>query len=91
MNMNTHLFQQHLRLFHEMHCVRDFRLVICVDAIECMEEQAMQTMESIVKAQREKGGFDFLHCEPLITCERRVLRTWRKDLGHVVTSLPSAL
>lgn len=80
LEMDGHRFRQHIKLFREMYSVRGFRLILCVDAMECMVERSMQTLEGIVKVEKEKGEFDFLLCEPVIVCERRVLRTHRRDL-----------
>ena len=91
LEMDSHCFQHHVKLFREMYSMRSFRLILCVDAMECMVEQSVQTLEGIVKVEKEKGEFDFLLCEPLIVCERRVLRTHRRDLGGVMTNLDSAL
>lgn len=91
LKMDSHRFQQHIKLFREMYSVRSFHLILCVDAMECMVERSMQTSEGIVKVEKEKGGFDPLLCEPLIVCERRVLRAHRRDLGGIITNLDSAL
>jgi len=69
-------YQQQLRVFHEMHSVRDFRLVLCADVSECMVECAIETLEHIVKE-----GLDHLPHKPLIAFERRSLYTHLRDGG----------
>ena len=79
LKMEEYHFEPQVQVFRKMHSVRDFRLVLCVDAAECTLEQSICIMEKIFKAQKAKGGFDFLLCEPLIICERRVIRTSPRD------------
>ena len=78
LRMDDDCFQQHLKVFRGMHDVRDFRLVICVDNLDCMVD-GVQLMRRIVDAEKVKGRFDFLHCEPSLICERRMLRTRPED------------
>ena len=78
LEMNDDNFQEHLKMFRGMHDVRDFRLVICVDSLDCMVG-GVELMKRIVDAEKAKGGFDFLYCEPSLICERRTLRTRSKD------------
>ena len=77
--MNGRFFRRHLRVFREIHNVRDFRLVLCVDALACVMDQAIKQMEEIVERERARGGFDFLSCEPLLVYERRTLQTRPMD------------
>jgi hypothetical protein len=35
----------------------------------------MQLLESAVKEEKVKGGFKYLVCAPVITCETRTIRT----------------
>ena len=79
--MTNRRFQQHLRAFREMHAVRGFRLVFCVDAVECMLEQSVHILETFVNEEKALRGFDYLLCEPLIVCENRLLRTRRSDFN----------
>lgn len=76
-------------MFREMYGVRNFHLVLCLDVLECMAERAMQIFESVVKEEVAKGEFDYLSCEPLVVCERRLLRTRLGDT-HVSHSGPVA-
>jgi hypothetical protein len=59
--------------------VRYFRLVFCVDAIDCTVEQTLKFLEELVKGEEANGGFDFLSEPPSVICERRFLRTRRRD------------
>lgn len=54
-------FEQQLELFREMYRMRRFRLVLCVDNLDCILDRGVRLMERIVKAVKTKGGFDFLH------------------------------
>ena len=67
------------RVFREMHNVRDFRLVLCADVVDWMVDYAIQRLEYFVKAEKVKGGLDYLLYEPLVISERRTLRTRNKD------------
>jgi len=53
-------------VFSEMHRVREFRLVLCADVLDCIAERATRTLECILEAERIKGGLDYLLCEPLV-------------------------
>lgn len=77
--MDEHDFHHQLRVIREMYKVRDFRLVLCLDALDCLMDVSRELMKKTVKAVRRKGGFDFLSCEPLVVCERRVLRSRATD------------
>ena len=63
-----------------MHSARDFRLVLCVDAFDCMAEDSIKMLERIAKAEGAVGGLGYLQ-KPLIISERRVLRTSYMDLN----------
>jgi len=65
-----------------MHSGRDFRLVLCADVFDCVVERARQTLEHFVKAEKAKGGLDYLLREPLIISEKRTIRT--RDSDHNV-------
>ena len=79
--MHSRYHQQQLKIFREMHSVRDFRLVLCVDVLgvphiyKCAD---METLECIAKAERVEGGLDYLY-KPLIIFERRLLHTRPTD------------
>ena len=68
-------FQHHFRAFREMHSVRAFRLVLCVDVFDCMVEDGLEKLGRAVKAEKVMGELDYLFEEPLIIFERRSLRT----------------
>ena len=67
--------QQQFEVFHKMHNVRDFRLVLCADVFDCMVEEAVKTLKCFVKKEKKKGGLNYLLHEPLIISERRAPRT----------------
>jgi hypothetical protein len=79
LRMNEGIFEEQLEVIRKMHSVRSFRLVLCVDNLDCIVDEGVRLMGEIVKAVKAKGGFDFLHCEPLMVCERRTLRTRAED------------
>jgi len=68
-------FQRQFRAFREIHSIRAFRLVLCVDVFDCMVEDGIETLGRFVKAEKVTGGLDYLLQEPLIMFERRSLRT----------------
>ena len=92
LEMDAHRFQPHLKVFREMHSVRDFRLVLCVDVFDCIVEDATRLLGDIVKAEEAKGGFDFLLSEPLVICEKRVVRTRLSDfnVGYSKANIPAS-
>lgn len=77
--MNERRFRKQLRVIREMHSVRGFRLVLCLDSVDCLMDKSRRLMEKIVTDAGEKGAFDFLSCKPLLVCERRILRTRVSD------------
>lgn len=71
------IFRKHLNrfaVFREMYSVREFRLVLCVDACAQVEKQAMEILERIVEAERRRGGLDLFQRAPLIVSGRQKLR-----------------
>ena len=90
--MTADRFQPHLKVLREMHSVRDFRLVLCVDVLDCMAEEATRLLGDIVKAEEAKGGFDFLLSEPSVVCEKRVVRTRLSDfnVGYSKSNVPAS-
>ena len=69
-------FQRQFRAFREIHSVRAFRFVLCVDVpFDCMVEDGLETLGRFAKAEKVTGGLDYLFREPLIISERRSLRT----------------
>ena len=79
--MYSEFHQQQLKVFSEMHTVRDFRLVLYADVPggpgirKCAD---METLECIAKAERVEGGLDCQY-RPLIVFERWLLRTRPRD------------
>lgn len=59
-------------MFHEMHNIWDFRLVLCADVSDCMVDHGIRMLKGIAKAAQ-------LLPEPTITSERRTLRTRSTD------------
>jgi hypothetical protein len=82
--------QWRLRAFREMHSVREFRLVFCVDVVDCMTQHALQLLRRVL--DRDMGEFHYLSYEPSIICERRVLRTRVTDfvLGSASPNVPAS-
>ena len=76
---NARHHQERFKVFNKMYGVREFRLVLCADVLDCIAKRAMRVLGGIVKAERKKGGLDYLACEPLIISETRVPRTRRTD------------
>ena len=71
-------FRHQFKVFGEMHSARNFRLVLCVDAFDCMVEGSIEMLERVAKAEGAVGGFGRLQ-KPLIISERRTLRTCYMD------------
>ena len=67
--------QQQFEVFHKIHNVRDFRLMLCADVFDCMVEETVKTLKRFVKEEKERGGLNYLLHEPLIISERRTPRT----------------
>jgi len=72
---NVQHSRRQFKVFRQMYRVREFRLVLCVDVLDCVVEDTMWALESIVEVERESGRLDYLVCEPLIISEMRVPRT----------------
>jgi len=78
---NVQHHQRRFKMFREMYMARKFRLVLCVDGVDCVTEleDATRVLESIVKVEKAKGGLDYFPYEPLIVAEIRSPRTRRND------------
>jgi hypothetical protein len=74
--------QQRFVAIREMYGVREFRLVLCADVLDCVAKDAIRVLECIAKAEKAKGGLVYLPYEPLIISETRSPRT-RLDDHHV--------
>lgn len=80
---------QHCRqflVFGEMHRIREFRLLLCADVLECITESAVERLKRIVEVERKCGGLYYLPREPLIIAERRAPRTDPRDDSVGLTS-----
>ena len=78
---HSQFHQQQLKVFREMHSVRDFRLVLCADVPGSPGDPKrvdMETLECIAKAEGVEEGLDCQY-RPLIVFERRLLRTRPSD------------
>lgn len=53
-------------VFREMHTVRKFRLVLCVDAQWDHMETRYEGLRRVVAAEQEAGGFDYSSSHPLV-------------------------
>ena len=62
--MYSHHHQRQLRVFREMHSVRDFCLVLGADISKFPVKRAAQTLERLVKADMKEGS-DYLLYRPL--------------------------
>ena len=62
--------QRHRRfeMFHEVHKVQNFQLVLCADVRGHTETYSVQELENDVAAEKASGGFDSIFTEPLVTC-----------------------
>ena len=62
-----------------MHRAREFRLVLCADVSDPLLKYAMEMLECLVRAEKAKGGLDYLLSEPSIIAEVRSPRPRRFD------------
>ena len=54
------------KLFHRMHRVRGFRLVLCADVWDRVAKYTVQVLKQAVAAEKVKGGFGGHFSEPLV-------------------------
>ena len=85
-----HLTRSHFTALREMHSVRGFSLVFCLDVSDCVMRYALGELKSVLQWEEKSGGFDYLLDGPVVTCERRVLCTGPRD-PHVrsMAAMPS--
>ena len=84
-------YRSHFTVFQEMHSVRGFWLVFCMDVSDCVMRYALGELESVLRGEEGSGGFDYLLYGPVVTCERRVLRTGPSDsVLRSMTAMPPA-
>ena len=72
---------ERFKVFSEMHRMREFRLVLCADVLDCIAEHAVGVLERVVEEERMNGRLDYLRCEPLIIFEIRSPRIRFGDDG----------
>jgi len=72
-------YRRQLKVFQEMRSVRDFRLILCADAYDCVGGDAIHILEDIVMEEEMKGGLSHAIRKPVIISERRTLRTRTTD------------
>ena len=71
--------------------MRGSRLVFCMDVSDCVMRYALGELESVLRGEEGSGGFDYLLYGPVVTCERRVLRTGPSDsVLRSMTAMPPA-
>ena len=71
--------EQRFKLFQGMYRVREFRLVLYADVPNHAVGPAVQTLERLVRAEKEKGRLGYLRREPLIISEKRTPHTGYDD------------
>ena len=76
---NTLAHPERFKVLSEMHRVREFRLVLCADVLDCAEDYAVRVLEHIVKTEMMNGGLDYLRYKPLVISEARSPRTRLSD------------
>ena len=59
------------RVFQAMREIRDFQLVLCVDAWDAVGEYAMGVAKRAVAAEKAKRRFDDTYVEPLVVYSPR--------------------
>ena len=72
-------YRVHFTALREMHSVRGFRLVFCLDVSDCIMWYALGEVKKVLRQEVGSGGFDYLLDEPVVTCERRVLCVGPRD------------
>ena len=53
-------------VFREVHKVRNFRLVLCVEAQWDRTGMSYEVIKRIIAAEQAAGGFDYLSSHPLV-------------------------
>ena len=54
-----------------MYRAREFRLILCVDVPDPLVKYAIDMLECLVRAEKAKGGLNYLLSEPSIIAEIR--------------------
>ena len=57
--------------FREMYTVRDFRLVLCVNVWDRVEEYTVGVMKRVVEEEKTAGRLDYLFSEPVVVYSPR--------------------
>ena len=59
--------------------MRDFRLILCADAFDCIWGKAIHILEHIVREEEVNGGLNHPIRKPVIISERRTPRARKTD------------
>ena len=62
---------ERFQIFREMHEVRHFQLVLCIDFWEKCAEPLIRMLEEIAAAEKARGGFDDFFPEPVVSFSPR--------------------
>ena len=63
--------RQRFEVFHRMHRVRDFQLVLCVDVWDRVGEYSVRALKRAVADEKARGGFSKPFSEPLVVYHPR--------------------
>ena len=63
--------RRRFEIFREAHKVLDFRLVLCANVWNYVEEYSVRVLEEILAEEKEKRGFDGFHYEPSVAYRPR--------------------
>jgi hypothetical protein len=66
-------------VFREVHNVRKFRLVLCIDVYGCLVDASVRLLESAIKKEEVDGRFKYLTYSPAIIFERQPIHTRLED------------
>ena len=74
-------------VFRKMHEIRNFRLVLCIDAWDGVGEYTVQVLKQVIAKERTQGVFDDVFPEPSVVHSPRG-RSGREDLEHLTADCP---
>ena len=63
--------RKRFEVFHKMHKVRDFQLVLCADVWDRVGEYSVRMLRRVVADEKARGGFGQPLSEPLVTYRPR--------------------